>query len=141
MKKAKAAPGLLFAGADMGARSLSAGASECTSCPDYSDSPAGSSAATDCLCNAGYSGFNGGACTACVAGQYKPDIGQHSSLSLSRTHMCTSLSFILSITFYLFLLRESVYTKRIQQICVHIKRMTPRPPPSKPNNRLGVRTP
>ena len=37
--------------ADMGDLSLSPGASECTSCPDYSDSPAGS---RSCLCNAGY---------------------------------------------------------------------------------------
>ena len=35
----------------MGDLSLSPGASECTSCPDYSDSPAGS---RSCLCNAGY---------------------------------------------------------------------------------------
>ena len=59
----------------MGALSLSAGASECTSCPDYSDSPAGSSAATDCICNAGYTGSNGGTCTACTAGKYKPAAG------------------------------------------------------------------
>ena len=74
-KDAKATSRLLSAGADMGALSLSAGASECTSCPDYSDSPAGSSAATDCICNAGYTGSNGGTCTACTAGKYKPAAG------------------------------------------------------------------
>jgi hypothetical protein len=69
---AKATTRTLFAGADMGSLSLSAGTSQCTSCLDYSDSPAGSSAATDCRCNGGYTGSNGGTCTACVAGKYKP---------------------------------------------------------------------
>ena len=74
-KDAKATSRLLSAGADMGALSLSAGASECTSCLDYSDSPTGSSVATNCTCNAGYTGSNGGTCTACTAGKYKPAAG------------------------------------------------------------------
>ena len=62
---------LLFAVADMVALSLSAGASECTSCPDNSNSPVGSTSAGSCVCNAGYIGSNGSTCTACEAGKFK----------------------------------------------------------------------
>jgi hypothetical protein len=36
-----------------------------------SKAPAGSDDATDCQCNAGYTGPNAGACIACAAGKYK----------------------------------------------------------------------
>ena len=36
-----------------------------------SSSTAGSDASTDCTCNAGFTGPNGGTCTACGAGTYK----------------------------------------------------------------------
>ena len=38
-------------------------------------SPAGSDNATDCRCNAGYTGPDGGECTACPAGTYKDTAG------------------------------------------------------------------
>jgi hypothetical protein len=43
----------------------------CQSCPFQSQSPPCSTAVTSCQCNPGYSGPNGGTCTACVAGKYK----------------------------------------------------------------------
>ena len=46
--------------------------STCSSCPENSDAPAGSAA---CICNAGFTGPNGGPCTACEAGKFKINIG------------------------------------------------------------------
>jgi hypothetical protein len=45
--------------------------STCSACPSYSNSPAGSTALTNCTCQAGWAGPDGGTCTACVAGKYK----------------------------------------------------------------------
>jgi hypothetical protein len=42
-----------------------------TQCPEYSTSRPGSNTSIDCICKAGYSGPNGGPCTACLAGSYK----------------------------------------------------------------------
>jgi hypothetical protein len=50
-------------------------ASNCTDCPASSDALSGSNDITDCLCNAGFTGENGGACTGCVAGTYKEESG------------------------------------------------------------------
>jgi len=48
------------------------GPADCLDCPSSdSTSTAGSDNVTDCECNAGYTGNNGGACSACVAGKYK----------------------------------------------------------------------
>jgi hypothetical protein len=47
----------------------------CSSCPLNSKAPAGSDEATDCQCNAGYTGANGQACIACVPGTYKTTDG------------------------------------------------------------------
>jgi hypothetical protein len=47
----------------------------CTSCPADSQSVAGSTVSTSCKCNAGFSGPDGGSCTACGAGKYKDTIG------------------------------------------------------------------
>ena len=43
----------------------------CTSCPSNSFSASASTAYTDCKCNAGYTGPDGGNCTACQANTYK----------------------------------------------------------------------
>ena len=40
----------------------------CQTCPAYSNSVTGSPSQSNCVCNAGYSGSNGGPCTACTAG-------------------------------------------------------------------------
>jgi hypothetical protein len=50
-------------------------ASTCQSCPSNSQSTTGSDAATDCVCVAGFSGPDGGTCTACLAGKYKTAAG------------------------------------------------------------------
>ena len=44
---------------------------ECVSCPANSHSPMQSVVVTDCVCNAGFDGPDGGACTACLAGKFK----------------------------------------------------------------------
>ena len=43
----------------------------CIACPSNSSSGPGSGNVTDCECNAGYSGPDGGACVACGAGTHK----------------------------------------------------------------------
>ena len=48
---------------------------DCIFCPDNSYSQWASDAATDCTCNKGYMGPNGGTCTACAFGTYKDVIG------------------------------------------------------------------
>lgn len=51
--------------------------STCSSCPMYASTGGltGSDEATDCTCNAGYTGANGGTCLACVTGTYKTASG------------------------------------------------------------------
>ena len=47
-------------------------ASDCDACPAHSAQPAvASENATDCKCKIGYSGVDGGACTACPVGMIK----------------------------------------------------------------------
>jgi len=48
----------------------STGNSECLDCPEFSNSLTGSTALTDCICNAGYSGGDEVQCTACESGKY-----------------------------------------------------------------------
>ena len=50
----------------------------CGDCPGNSDSPAASDAITQCSCNAGYHGSNGGSCTACSQDTFKPTNGDQS---------------------------------------------------------------
>ena len=45
------------------------------SCPEASFSPPGSTQQVDCKCNLGYTGLDGGVCTACPAGQFKGTVG------------------------------------------------------------------
>jgi hypothetical protein len=47
----------------------------CEGCPDNTVSLLGSSVITACTCNTGYTGNDGHACSACVAGQYKTATG------------------------------------------------------------------
>jgi hypothetical protein len=47
----------------------------CVPCSKDSDSTAGSANITECLCNPGYSGADGGPCHACTVGAYKPGKG------------------------------------------------------------------
>ena len=50
-------------------------AGTCQSCLTNAQSATGSDAATDCVCVAGYSGPDGGTCTACGVGKYKTAAG------------------------------------------------------------------
>ena len=43
----------------------------CTSCPVNAHSPVGSSRITDCICDAGHEGIDGGACSPCSPGSFK----------------------------------------------------------------------
>ena len=47
----------------------------CESCLANSNSPAGSTAITGCICNAGYTGADGGICLQCLGGTYKAGVG------------------------------------------------------------------
>jgi len=55
----------------------SVGEAACLACPSNSASTveSGRDEQTDCLCNAGYTGADGGVCLACAAGKYKPTTG------------------------------------------------------------------
>jgi len=44
-------------------------------CPEDSNSAAGAAVLSDCLCDAGHSGADGGLCSACPAGQWKHERG------------------------------------------------------------------
>ena len=55
--------------------------STCSTCPADSSSPAGSDAASDCICNAGFTSDGAGACQACVAGTYKAGSGNEACTS------------------------------------------------------------
>jgi len=50
-------------------------------CPADSSSPAGSDALTDCRCNAGYTGPDGGECSACPVGTFKDAAGSAECLA------------------------------------------------------------
>jgi len=52
-----------------------AGGSTCLACPSASDAPTASTAQSNCSCNAGSTGSNGGPCALCAAGTYKPEPG------------------------------------------------------------------
>ena len=47
----------------------------CDNCPADATSPTGSDELTDCFCNAGYSGSNGGTCTVCPTDTYQDTPG------------------------------------------------------------------
>ena len=47
----------------------------CQNCPDFSQGPPESNAQTNCICNAGYTGPDGGECTACAGGTFKNAAG------------------------------------------------------------------
>ena len=54
-----------------------AGSSECQSCPSDAQSVEPRNARETCRCNAGSHGLNGGVCSACPRGTYKPRAGSH----------------------------------------------------------------
>jgi len=54
---------------------LGATSDVCQTCPSNSDAAEASDSQTDCTCNPGYTGDDGGSCRACVAGTYKISMG------------------------------------------------------------------
>ena len=62
---------LIFSYPSAGKFSGVTGSTSCQSCPDSSTSPSESTASTDCSCEAGYTGQNGGECAKCPSGTYK----------------------------------------------------------------------
>ena len=58
------------------------GSSACDMCPPSSSSPPGSDDASDCSCNAGFTGLPG-ACVACAAGTFKPANGSQVRTALT----------------------------------------------------------
>jgi len=50
---------------------LGATSDVCQTCPSNSNAAEASDIQTDCTCNSGYTGDDGGSCNACVAGKYK----------------------------------------------------------------------
>ena len=52
------------------------GESECTLCPDDAQAPARSGQLHNCICNAGYTGVDGGTCDVCAEGKYKTEPGE-----------------------------------------------------------------
>ncbi|KAJ1474415.1 hypothetical protein T484DRAFT_3264942 [Baffinella frigidus] len=59
------APELGCYACDAGTYTATVGAGSCAACPSHSTSAAGSDELTDCACDAGYTGPDGGACAAC----------------------------------------------------------------------------
>ena len=57
------------------------GSPSCNLCPVNSLAAATSGSQTDCTCNAGYTGPNGGVCSACAAGEYKTATGPSGCVS------------------------------------------------------------
>ena len=57
------------------------GMGTCSACPAESSSLPASDALTDCKCNAGFTGADGGACTECGAGTYKTLVGSSECLT------------------------------------------------------------
>jgi len=53
---------------------LSSGFRECAACGPNAGSVAESVTATDCKCNAGYTGEDGGSCSTCLSGKFKPEM-------------------------------------------------------------------
>lgn len=64
----------------------------CNHCPAAASSVVNSSAATDCKCNAGYTGADGAACSSCAAGTYKPDLGSAACTNCSAHTYSTALA-------------------------------------------------
>ena len=65
--------------------------STCQACDSNAQSPAGSNEAVACTCNAGYTGPDGGTCTQCTAGTYKPTKGPYSCISCQPGKYSTAL--------------------------------------------------
>ena len=68
----------LYTNCNTGHYSTTVGATSdvCQTCPANANAPEASDEQTDCTCNSGSTGFNGVACTECIAGKYKVPTGE-----------------------------------------------------------------
>jgi len=64
------------------------GSSSCIPCPANAFSPAASASLASCLCVAGFTGYDGGACHACGYGAYKAAILKSTSSSDCMQQLC-----------------------------------------------------
>ena len=64
----------------------------CQNCPSFTQSNAGSSALTSCVCNPGYTGPDGGTCSACAAGKYKAVTGSIACTDCSSNSYSTAIA-------------------------------------------------
>lgn len=65
------------------------GYAQCEACPPFATALTGSSFQTDCKCDPGYTGDDGGSCYQCVVGKFKPENG---SISCTNCPFDTFLS-------------------------------------------------
>ena len=65
---------------------------DCNLCPANSYSPHESTALTDCTCNAGHKGPDGGGCTGCTQGFYKETTGSDACTSCANGKLSTTFS-------------------------------------------------
>jgi len=78
-----------------GTYSTTTAATACLACPNNTNSPIRSSSSVSCICNAGYTGPNGGVCSPCNAGTYKSNTGSGACIactpnSISPSHSTSS---------------------------------------------------
>ena len=66
--------------------------SACSTCPSHASSRLGSGELVRCLCNRGYTGPDGGPCTACIAGTYKSMNGSLACKQCPQSKYSTSLA-------------------------------------------------
>jgi len=71
---------------------------QCVACPVNTISTSGSDALADCLCIPGYTGPDGGTCTACVAGKYKTVSGSAACANCGAGKYSTSIGATLEAT-------------------------------------------
>jgi hypothetical protein len=71
----------------------------CSACPANSFSAHGSENITDCLCNAGWAGADGGTCAACAPGTFKAISGTLNCTTACRNEtICVHASWMLSVS-------------------------------------------
>ncbi len=65
----------------------------CVNCPANSISPANNTSLEACVCHAGFTGPNGGPCTACVSGTYKTTTGSVACTNCESTRAISRVRF------------------------------------------------
>ena len=89
----------------------------CILCPYYAVSSRASSSQTDCVCDVGFTGPNGGPCGACPAGKYKQVIGSSQCRQCQEGKFSTSVA-ATSITTCRFSCSPSSYSSADNSACL-----------------------